>query len=183
MDLTWLSAIVVGAGCLVLGYYIGSKYPPRIFFKAKLAKSNESSRSGKKDKPKEALEIESLADILDDFKMVCFCVSLSLSIHLKIWLTFTMTSRWSVSLSKKLNNILLYLCRFWLWEMIWKWAKEKLLPSAGIFYQLVIALSLFDVLNANNHENFKFPCCFPSVEIRSLFLLKTNRNNWAYSVL
>lgn len=72
MDLTWLSAIVVGAGCLVLGYYIGSKYPPRIFIKAKLAKSNESSRSGKKDKPKEPLEVESLADILDDFKMVCF---------------------------------------------------------------------------------------------------------------
>lgn len=73
MDLAWLSAIVVGAGCLVLGYYIGSKYPPRVFVKAKLAKSNESSRNGKKkDKTKEPLEVENLADILDDFKMVCF---------------------------------------------------------------------------------------------------------------
>ena len=80
MDLTWLSAIVVGASCLVLGYCIGSKYPPRIFIKARLAKINQSSRNGKKDKPKEPLEVENLADILDDFKMVCLSVSLLLSI-------------------------------------------------------------------------------------------------------
>lgn len=77
MDLTFLSAVLVGAGCLALGYYIGARYPGHIFISARLNKGSEVVGSGKKkDKQKEPLEIESLANILEDFKMVC---SLSLS--------------------------------------------------------------------------------------------------------
>lgn len=74
MDLTWLSAILVGAGYLALGYFIGSKYPPRFLFSRKLTKhpndNNTNKNNNTKSKTKEPLEIEQLADILDDFKMV-----------------------------------------------------------------------------------------------------------------
>ncbi|PKI75285.1 peptidyl-tRNA hydrolase 2, mitochondrial [Punica granatum] len=70
MDLTWLSAIIVGAGCLALGYYIGERHPSFIFFPARVAKESSASNSGKKNKPKEPLEIEKLAEIMEDFKMV-----------------------------------------------------------------------------------------------------------------
>ncbi|KAE8077479.1 hypothetical protein FH972_016039 [Carpinus fangiana] len=71
MDLTLLSAILVGAGCLALGYYIGARYPARIFISARLPEDIAVDGNGKKnDKPKVALEIEKLADILEDFKMV-----------------------------------------------------------------------------------------------------------------
>ncbi|KAI4295283.1 hypothetical protein L6164_035345 [Bauhinia variegata] len=71
MDFTWLSAILVGAGCLALGYLMGSRYPPRILIKARLAKETSLVNEKKNKKnPKEPLEIETLADILEDFKMV-----------------------------------------------------------------------------------------------------------------
>ncbi|KAL1324459.1 hypothetical protein HN51_034633 [Arachis hypogaea] len=70
MELTWLSAIIVGAGYLALGYFIGSKYPPRFLFSSKLSIDNTNRNSNTKSKPKESLEIEQLANILDDFKMV-----------------------------------------------------------------------------------------------------------------
>ncbi|KAK9994040.1 hypothetical protein SO802_023743 [Lithocarpus litseifolius] len=71
MDLTFLSAVLVGASCLALGYYIGARYPGHIFISARLNKDSEVVGSGKKkDKQKEPLEIESLANILEDFKMV-----------------------------------------------------------------------------------------------------------------
>ncbi|KAK9271608.1 hypothetical protein L1049_001970 [Liquidambar formosana] len=71
MDLTWLSAILVGAGCLALGYFIGIRYPARIFVSATTAKGTAVVLDGKKkNKPKEPLDIEKLADILEDFKMV-----------------------------------------------------------------------------------------------------------------
>jgi PTH2 family peptidyl-tRNA hydrolase len=80
MDLTFLSAILVGAGCLALGYYIGARYPARIFISTRLSKDTAVVGNGKKnDKPKEPLEIENLADILEDFKMVSLSLSLSLS--------------------------------------------------------------------------------------------------------
>jgi PTH2 family peptidyl-tRNA hydrolase len=78
MDLTLLSAILVGAGCLALGYYIGARYPARIFISARLPKDIAVDGNGKKnDKPKEALEIEKLADILEDFKMVSLALFLT----------------------------------------------------------------------------------------------------------
>ncbi|XP_035540562.1 peptidyl-tRNA hydrolase 2, mitochondrial-like isoform X2 [Juglans regia] len=71
MDLALLSAVLVGAGCLALGYYIGARYPARIFISARLNKDSAVvGNRKKKDKPKEPLEIEQLADILEDFKMV-----------------------------------------------------------------------------------------------------------------
>ncbi|KAL9344833.1 hypothetical protein Peur_062508 [Populus x canadensis] len=76
MDLNWLSAILVGAGCLALGYCIGTRCPSFIFLRltpkvVKETKTNPSSHHGnKKNKSKEPFEIDKLADILDDFKMV-----------------------------------------------------------------------------------------------------------------
>ncbi|KAL5788681.1 hypothetical protein ACOSP7_005630 [Xanthoceras sorbifolium] len=71
MDLTWLSTIIVGAGCIALGYCIGACCPARIFISARKAKSAAlASENKKNNKAKEPLEIEKLADILEDFKMV-----------------------------------------------------------------------------------------------------------------
>lgn len=70
MDITWLSAILVGAGCLALGYCIGECRPAFIFFRARMAKESSVGNASKKNKPKEPLEIEKLAAIMDDFKMV-----------------------------------------------------------------------------------------------------------------
>ncbi|XP_010558631.1 PREDICTED: peptidyl-tRNA hydrolase 2, mitochondrial [Tarenaya hassleriana] len=68
MDLTWLSALIVGAA---LGYCIGTRRPARIFTSSKNVAKNVAAAGGnKKNKSKEPLEIEKLADILDDFKMV-----------------------------------------------------------------------------------------------------------------
>ncbi|KAG6737641.1 hypothetical protein POTOM_059169 [Populus tomentosa] len=75
MDLNWLSAILVGAGCLAFGYCIGTRCPSFIFLRLtpkvlKDTKTNPSHHGNKKNKSKEPFEIDKLADILDDFKMV-----------------------------------------------------------------------------------------------------------------
>ncbi|PON77537.1 Peptidyl-tRNA hydrolase, PTH [Parasponia andersonii] len=71
MDLSWLSAFLVGAGCLALGYFVGASYPATIFFNPRKPKDTTLvSTKKKKDNPKEPFEIEKLADILDDFKMI-----------------------------------------------------------------------------------------------------------------
>ena len=72
MDMTWLRAILVGAGCLALGYLFGTKYPGVIKFKAKSA-TNTAVINGKKTRAKPPLEVEKLAEILEDFKMVLTC--------------------------------------------------------------------------------------------------------------
>ncbi|KAF3499068.1 hypothetical protein F2Q69_00044709 [Brassica cretica] len=72
MDLTWLSALIVGAA---LGFCIGARRskPPPV----------EADVDGDTNKliPKGPLEIEKLADILDDFKMVTL-LHLGISFHL-----------------------------------------------------------------------------------------------------
>ncbi|GMH19679.1 hypothetical protein Nepgr_021520 [Nepenthes gracilis] len=69
MDLAWLSAILVGAGCLALGYYFGARHHAHSIFSARTTK--EISVNGqKKIQNPQALEIERLAEILVDFKMV-----------------------------------------------------------------------------------------------------------------
>nr|KJB17401.1 hypothetical protein B456_003G053000 [Gossypium raimondii] len=68
VDLSWLSAILVGAGCLALGYCIGRHRPTCLFLSSRGAKDTTISKVNKKIK--EPLEIEKLADILEDFKMV-----------------------------------------------------------------------------------------------------------------
>ncbi|XP_048448040.1 peptidyl-tRNA hydrolase 2, mitochondrial [Pyrus x bretschneideri] len=76
LGLGWVGAILVGAGWLALGYCLGARYPPsRIIFSARLAKQaandlNNGKKKKNKGKPKDPLEIENLADILQDFKMV-----------------------------------------------------------------------------------------------------------------
>lgn len=69
MDLTWLSALIVGAA---LGFCIGTRRS-----KAVVAADNNGDI---KTQSKGALEIEKLADILDDFKMVYFTTFLSVSL-------------------------------------------------------------------------------------------------------
>lgn len=70
MDLSWLSAIIVGAaGCLALGYFVGASYPPTIF-RSPYTKPNTNDKKKKKANPKDPFEVEKLADILEDFKMV-----------------------------------------------------------------------------------------------------------------
>ncbi|KAH0978674.1 hypothetical protein GBA52_005851 [Prunus armeniaca] len=75
MGLGWVGAILVGAGWLALGYCFGARYPPaRIVLSARLAKktalANDTNGNNKKKKNKDPLEIDNLADILQDFKMV-----------------------------------------------------------------------------------------------------------------
>lgn len=78
-----LSAIIVGAGCFALGYYIGGHHPTCLPFPARVAKDSPSTSSSKKNKSKEPLEIEKLAGILEDFKMVPLsspCISMTYSL-------------------------------------------------------------------------------------------------------
>ncbi|KAL3756000.1 hypothetical protein ACJRO7_002960 [Eucalyptus globulus] len=70
MDLTWLSAIIVGAGCLALGFCIGAYHPSRILIPARISRGLSAATEIKKKKSKGPLEIENLAEILEDFKMV-----------------------------------------------------------------------------------------------------------------
>ncbi|XP_059667401.1 uncharacterized protein LOC132312872 [Cornus florida] len=70
MDMSWLSSIIVGAGCLALGYIIGARHPARIFFLGRLAKDTTIVDANKKNQIKQPLEIEKLAEIIEDFKMV-----------------------------------------------------------------------------------------------------------------
>ncbi|KAL5129793.1 Peptidyl-tRNA hydrolase 2, mitochondrial [Glycine soja] len=79
MELSWLSAILVGAGYLALGYFIGSQYPPRFLFSHKLStkqkdasllNDSDNKKRNTKSKLEDPLEIEQLAEILDDFKMI-----------------------------------------------------------------------------------------------------------------
>ncbi|CAH1446574.1 unnamed protein product [Lactuca virosa] len=73
MAVTWISAILVGAGCLALGFFIGARKPGRKFLLTKAAEIVDGSIKGQtkgKGKGKPPLEIEKLAEIIEDFKMV-----------------------------------------------------------------------------------------------------------------
>lgn len=71
IDMTWISAFFLGAGCIALGYLIGARNSARLFISSRVAKDTDVTSNGKKrNQIKQALEIEKLADILDDFKMV-----------------------------------------------------------------------------------------------------------------
>ena len=124
MDLTWLSAILVGAGYLALGYFIGSQYPPRFLFSHKLStkhkedasllNDNDNKKRNTKSKLEDPLEIE----ILVDFNIVL----------LKI-LSF---SPYPCTLSLCVaSKTVPFLCRYSLSGMILKWVKGRLLLNAG----------------------------------------------------
>ncbi|KAE9620275.1 hypothetical protein Lal_00019847 [Lupinus albus] len=74
MELTWLSLVLVGAGYLAFGYFIGSHYPSRFLLSSlrSLPKDNKfnNKNNNTKSKLKDPLPIEQLAQILDDFKMI-----------------------------------------------------------------------------------------------------------------
>lgn len=72
MDVSWLSAILVGAGCLAFGYLIGVRNSAREFLLSKIAKDTAAAAvdGNKKGRVKQPLEIEKLAEIIEDFKMV-----------------------------------------------------------------------------------------------------------------
>lgn len=68
--MTWLSAFLIGAGCFALGCVIGARRSPRAAFR--LSKGAEVNDEGRKkvNRGKQPLEVEKLAEIIDDFKMV-----------------------------------------------------------------------------------------------------------------
>ncbi|KAL9237219.1 hypothetical protein vseg_011798 [Gypsophila vaccaria] len=66
MDLTWLSTLLLGAGCLAFGYYIGTLRRPSFPVSPTTSKPSVT----KKNRVLDPLEIEKLADVLEDFKMV-----------------------------------------------------------------------------------------------------------------
>jgi len=102
MDLTWLSALIVGAA---LGYCIGTRRSKPVVAAVDKDIKTQSSKS--------PLEIEKLADILDDFKMVVSYIFLSTVMESQnCWIEFC-------------------ILRFWWWEMILKWVKERLQLNAG----------------------------------------------------
>ncbi|OIV99595.1 hypothetical protein TanjilG_17405 [Lupinus angustifolius] len=73
MELTWLSFILVGAGYLAFGYFIGSHYPSRFLISSLRSHpkdNNFNKKNNGKSKFKDPLPIEQLAEILDDFKMI-----------------------------------------------------------------------------------------------------------------
>ena len=72
MDVAWISAILVGAGCLAFGFFIGERKPGRKFFSTKAAEVTAvvDGTGSKKGRSKPPLEIEKLAEIIEDFKMV-----------------------------------------------------------------------------------------------------------------
>ncbi|MCD7465769.1 hypothetical protein HAX54_001878, partial [Datura stramonium] len=71
IDMAWLSSILLGAGCLALGYIIGVRHSSRTLLSNRASSETETLIDGKKRKEvKQPLEVERLAEILEDFKMV-----------------------------------------------------------------------------------------------------------------
>ncbi|CAM8991893.1 unnamed protein product [Rhodiola kirilowii] len=73
--MTWLSTVIIGAGCLAFGFYIGKCCPNILLSLKSTAKGAAAAAAAaadtkKKHKSKVPLEIEKLADIIEDFKMV-----------------------------------------------------------------------------------------------------------------
>jgi len=78
IDMAWLSAMLLGAGCLALGYIIGMRHSSPTFLSNRASGDTETIIDGKKRKgAKQPLEVERLADILEDFKMVSLNIYVS----------------------------------------------------------------------------------------------------------
>ncbi|XP_068659986.1 uncharacterized protein [Aristolochia californica] len=69
MDLSWLPAFLLGAGCFALGYLIANRRRQFLSLPAASVDAVDQKKS-KQQQPSQTLEIEKLADILEDFKMV-----------------------------------------------------------------------------------------------------------------
>ncbi|KAJ8642797.1 hypothetical protein MRB53_004545 [Persea americana] len=76
MDVSWLNALLLGAGCLALGYLIATRRLTRRSLSPPPPPALDDRSDGqgqmmkKKKQQQEPLEIEKLAEILEDFKMV-----------------------------------------------------------------------------------------------------------------
>ncbi|KAL8233129.1 hypothetical protein R6Q57_002907 [Mikania cordata] len=70
MDATWISAILVGAGCFALGFFIGGRKTGIKFLLSKTIRTATRVDKNSNDWAKSPLEIEKLAEIIEDFKMV-----------------------------------------------------------------------------------------------------------------
>lgn len=72
VDMTWLSAFLLGAGCLAFGYLIGVRHSARLFRSTAALNDSNTPITYRKNnnRLKPAIDIEKLADILEDFKMV-----------------------------------------------------------------------------------------------------------------
>lgn len=78
MDVSWLNALLLGAGCLALGYLIATRRltrrslspPPSALDDSSDGQGQMMMMMKKKKQQQEPLEIEKLAEILEDFKMV-----------------------------------------------------------------------------------------------------------------
>nr|AMP82912.1 MIZU-KUSSEI 1 protein [Catalpa bungei] len=66
---TWLTAFFIGAGCFALGCLIGKGRSTRGAFRSKDTEITDNGRK-KNNLVKQPLEVEKLADIIEDFKMV-----------------------------------------------------------------------------------------------------------------
>lgn len=82
IDMTWLSAMLLGAGCLALGYIIGMRHSSRTFLSNRASGDTETLIDGKKRKgAKQPFEVERLAEILEDFKMVSLFSSIFMLVY------------------------------------------------------------------------------------------------------
>ncbi|XP_011075787.1 peptidyl-tRNA hydrolase 2, mitochondrial isoform X1 [Sesamum indicum] len=66
IDMTWLTALLIGAGCFALGCLIGARHSSPF----RLSTPTDHDASKKKNRGKQPLEVDKLADIIHDFKMV-----------------------------------------------------------------------------------------------------------------
>ncbi|XP_027161143.1 peptidyl-tRNA hydrolase 2, mitochondrial isoform X1 [Coffea eugenioides] len=84
IDMTWLSAFLLGAGCLAFGYLIGIRHSARLFRSTAALTDTGTPITYRKNNNqlKPAIEIEKLADILEDFKMVHLWSSLKICVSL-----------------------------------------------------------------------------------------------------
>lgn len=70
-EMAWLGAFLIGATCFALGCLIGVRRPSRAAFR--LSKDSEIADEGRKKSNrggKQPFEVEKLAEIIEDFKMV-----------------------------------------------------------------------------------------------------------------
>ncbi|KAK6155418.1 hypothetical protein DH2020_009666 [Rehmannia glutinosa] len=70
IEMTWLSAFLIGAGCFALGCLIGARYSSRAAFRLSKDVEITDDRRKKNTRSKQPLEVEKLAEIIEDFKMV-----------------------------------------------------------------------------------------------------------------
>ncbi|XP_075496215.1 uncharacterized protein LOC142533357 isoform X3 [Primulina tabacum] len=76
IGMSWLSAFLIGAGCFALGCLLGACRSARAFRllisskESKIAVNDDDKKNKKKNGGKQPLEVEELAEILEDFKMV-----------------------------------------------------------------------------------------------------------------